>query len=590
MRTPAMASFLLLSERSIQKAAETWLEKESLNKRQCKNLIDNFQKGVDTFKKMHHVCQRDVSCLEEGSFQQVEKELFQIVSKAMVLVEECCNDDWCHVVVMQINNKESFRELLVDLECYFHSLCNIFRYCFPGYIGDINEIEKCVTFYPTFMDEIKADQKSLSDRLLKHLDLCTIEERTLVHYLVGRIEGLQRAEGGELDSIIFPTEYPQPEYGRPPIIPLGGGAGGCVFRTNWSKHDSVTKVIKVHDTKHEDVVRKEACILGGLDHPNIIRLFCCGLRTQKHFEEESKTFEIVMERGKMDLSCFLEKQSASSEANAIEIMLQIASGMCYLHDMKVAHRDLKPCNVVVTNLEDVHVKLVDFGISKLQVTNFEEIPTGEDVYGTCGYLAPEAFEKRRSKVDVFKTDVFSFGMMCFEILSRRKAFERLSCREYVKIINEGRRPELPDTCSNGLKSLIHDCWCLDYSKRPTFLDIYKRLTNLKSEAMLKTFYDIKPHVKESTFDNSSIRHPMQWWQRFEWSFIWQLFSIWQMFIIFNKWVSCFLCKVREFNKFTTSLPSVQEIDTTLSNDVLYEVSIVLLRIFFIFKNNLKIKI
>ena len=76
MRTPTMANFLLQSERSIQKAGETWFEKEILNKRQCKNLIDNFQKGVDTIKKIQHVCQRNFSCLEEGSFQQVEKELF----------------------------------------------------------------------------------------------------------------------------------------------------------------------------------------------------------------------------------------------------------------------------------------------------------------------------------------------------------------------------------------------------------------------------------------------------------------------------------------------------------------------------------
>ncbi len=59
-------------------------------------------------------------------FGGAKRELFQIVSKAGALIEECCKEDWLEVVVMQMNNKEAFRELLISLECCFDTICGIF--------------------------------------------------------------------------------------------------------------------------------------------------------------------------------------------------------------------------------------------------------------------------------------------------------------------------------------------------------------------------------------------------------------------------------------------------------------------------------
>jgi serine/threonine protein kinase len=199
-----------------------------------------------------------------------------------------------------------------------------------------------------------------------------------------------------------------------------------------------------------------------------------------------------MECGEKTLTKYLSVGSPLEETNAVDIMLQIAKGMCYLHDMKVAHRDLKPGNVVVTLPNDstlsklgcIQVKLLDFGISKVEVKDYGEVPTGQYI-GTCGYMAPEVMANELSEVDALKADVFSFGMLCSDILSAKKR-PFGSFREYQKyILEDSRRPKLPKSYSEGLRSIVHDCWSLDPLERPTFLDIQYKLTSLKRLSILK---------------------------------------------------------------------------------------------------------
>jgi hypothetical protein len=104
-------------------------------------------------------------------------------------------------------------------------------------------------------------------------------------------------------------------------------------------------------------------------------------------------------------------------------------------------------------------------------------------------MAPEVF-KRSSKVDAFKSDVFSFGMMCSEIILRKRNFDGVRFCDYKQSIKNDERPKLPQACSEGLKSLIHKCWSTEPSKRPIFLDILKNLRKLKKDAIFKTIHDV----------------------------------------------------------------------------------------------------
>ena len=558
------------------------LEIEPLNKRQCKNLLDNFENGVRAIQTIHSNFQEDV-------FDRAGKEMLCILKKSRSVIEECCKEDWCQVVMMQINNKELFRELLWDFENSFHLMCNIFRHFLPSRVHEINAIQGSATFYPASIDEVEEDQNSICERLSKHLNLCKFakcEDCQLANYLLGRVRGLQKAEGGELDSIVFPSEYPRPTYGNPPTLLVSPGFE-VVCRTTWLGFNTVTKIIKASDPGLDTYIRKEASILGGLSHPNIIKLLCFGSRTNSDmFGKGQEVFELVMEPGELNLSQFLKQKDLLTERDAVELMLQIARGICYLHDMKVAHCDLKPHNVVVTSksiskkgkLKDVHVKLIDFSISAIVSENSPTISDYGYARGTNGYMAPEVILSGGKEIDAFKADVFSFSMTCSEILTTKKPYDDFLFRDYVKSIVNGERPNLPKTCSNKLKSLIHECWSLDPSKRPTFIDICQSLTKLKNEAIVKAFHDVgePKFVKEFTSHIDSNTNQQQWWTTLKfWRFLgglWFLSILWQMFAGFNQQLSRILPKIWEPSSIT-SLPSDQEVsNTTKSNPMLCEVS------------------
>jgi serine/threonine protein kinase len=271
-----------------------------------------------------------------------------------------------------------------------------------------------------------------------------------------------------------------------------------------------------------------------------------------------------------------------TEAMRVDILIQIASGMCYLHDMKVAHRDLKPDNVILTSmggstLEHVHVKILDFGISKIEVKNSPQVPTNEGCFGTRGYMAPEARTKRSSKVDAFKTDVFSFGTMCYEILSSKQPYSEERYHDYARSL-ENERLELPKTCSEDLKSLINECRSLEPLNRPTFLDISEKLRKVKSDAMLKVASDVRVAkiLHDTTTPTNFIEYPKRLWTMVSHKLHafnkWAILLLWQMFITLAQWLARYIPNFLETNSISSSSPQ-ENSNITTSNNILYEVSI-----------------
>ncbi|CAD6341263.1 unnamed protein product [Miscanthus lutarioriparius] len=145
---------------------------------------------------------------------------------------------------------------------------------------------------------------------------------------------------------------------------------------------------------------------------------------------------------------------------------RLVIGMAYLHNEPnvVIHRDLKPRNILLVNSAANHLKVGDFGLSKIikaQHVNDVYKMTGET--GSYRYMAPEVFKHR--KYDK-KVDIFSFAMILYEII--------LYDRRCWKVIHPS-----PTTEPYEAANLVELCWSGDISLRPSFLEILKRLEKLK---------------------------------------------------------------------------------------------------------------
>jgi serine/threonine protein kinase len=140
--------------------------------------------------------------------------------------------------------------------------------------------------------------------------------------------------------------------------------------------------------------------------------------------------------------------------------------MRYIHSQHVIHRDLKPSNIFLDARHEVRIG--DFGsgtLSTLDATQTRE-------RGTLCYMAPE----QRSDDYTNKVDVYSFGLIFYEILTGVKVFpSSLGVFATCEAARSGRRPAIPGWITNWVHDLIEACWSVDPDVRPSFADIADEL-------------------------------------------------------------------------------------------------------------------
>ncbi|XP_042483421.1 integrin-linked protein kinase 1-like isoform X2 [Macadamia integrifolia] len=191
---------------------------------------------------------------------------------------------------------------------------------------------------------------------------------------------------------------------------IGKGSFGEIIKASWRGTPVAVKRILPSLSDDRLVIqdfRHEVNLLVKLRHPNIVQFL--GAVTDK------KPLMLITEylRGG-DLHQYLKGKGSLSPSTAVNFALDIARGMAYLHNEPnvIIHRDLKPRNVLLVNSSADHLKVGDFGLSKLiKVKDSHDVykMTGET--GSYRYMAPEVFKHR--KYDK-KVDVFSFAMILYE--------------------------------------------------------------------------------------------------------------------------------------------------------------------------------
>ena len=197
---------------------------------------------------------------------------------------------------------------------------------------------------------------------------------------------------------------------------LGEGGMGMVHRG----HDPVLdravaiKMIGLNMAKdelpdYEARFYQEARAAGGLAHPNIVVIYDIG-KTDRH---AYMVMEYVEGRELRDL---LMRHSPFGYRDAIEVCTQVADGLAYAHARGVVHRDIKPTNIMVTS--DGVVKITDFGIARMRTSELKTM-TGI-VLGSPRYMSPEQVTGRMLDQ---RTDIFSLGVVLYELLTGRPPFQ-----------------------------------------------------------------------------------------------------------------------------------------------------------------------
>jgi serine/threonine protein kinase len=168
-------------------------------------------------------------------------------------------------------------------------------------------------------------------------------------------------------------------------------------------------------------------------------------------------------------------------SEAMRIMYSIAMGMQQLHEDKIIHKDLKAANILVqAEHNNTFNPLVDD--FNCVVADFE---CSIGVVGTGYWRAPEilqALKNRSLKSHSFseKSDVYSYAMTCYEVLSGCIPFEEFGGSSCHNIVIGGKRPKLPGHISPYLKTLLNKCWHPIPSCRPSFVYIAKQLEPINS--------------------------------------------------------------------------------------------------------------
>lgn len=181
-----------------------------------------------------------------------------------------------------------------------------------------------------------------------------------------------------------------------------------ILNTNWSQERK--KSYNRHATR-------ELGIQKSLNHPNVVSLI-------DHFDlEDDGGFCTVLENcDGGDLDMHIKKHKILGEKEARAIILQVFEGLKYLHglDNPIIHYDLKPGNILFSS--DGVVKITDFGLSKIIENNKDEIELTSQGAGTYWYLPPEAFEHGGEAMVSTKLDVWSAGVVLYQMVFGKKPF------------------------------------------------------------------------------------------------------------------------------------------------------------------------
>ena len=253
---------------------------------------------------------------------------------------------------------------------------------------------------------------------------------------------------------------------------------------------------------------KEAQAASALNHPNIITVH--DIRSDGGVDfivmeyAEGRTLEDIIPAGGLGVT------------EALRYGVQITDALWRAHEAGIVHRDLKPSNVMVTG--EGRVKVLDFGLAKLlepeedaeSRTRTSPLTGAGTVVGTAAYMSPEQAEGRQ--IDA-RSDIFSFGVLLYEMVTGRRPFAGDSNLSILaKILNEDPAP--PSTISsvtNDMERTILRCLRKDPGRRPqTMADLKVALQDLAADSVVAPAVAAQSGAAQSRGAHAGLRQSGRW--------------------------------------------------------------------------------
>lgn len=272
---------------------------------------------------------------------------------------------------------------------------------------------------------------------------------------------------------------------------IAHGTYGTVYRGTYDGQDVAVKVLDWGEdgtaTAAETAAlrasfRQEVAVWQKLDHPNVTKFIGASMGTA-NLKIPSNTSpdainslptracSVVVEYlpgGTLKKYLIRNWQKKLAFKVVIQLALDLARGLSYLHSKKIVHRDVKSENMLL----DSHraLKIADFGVARVEAQNPRDM-TGET--GTLGYMAPEVLD---GKPYNRKCDVYSFGICFWEIYCCDMPYPDLSFAEVSSaVVKQNLRPEIPRCCPSSVANIMRRCWDANPEKRPEMDEVVKLL-------------------------------------------------------------------------------------------------------------------
>ena len=255
---------------------------------------------------------------------------------------------------------------------------------------------------------------------------------------------------------------------------IGSGSYGTVYKGIWHGTCAL-KMLNVKDPSPTQILafKNEAAVLRKTRHHNILLFMGC----------MSKPNLAIVTQWCDGASLYRHLHVVDTVFNMnklIEIAKQTAQGVNYLHAKQIIHRDLKSNNIFL--LEDLTVKVGDFGLATVK-TRWSGDYGCEQPSGSILWMAPEVIKMKDSNPYTFKSDIYAFGIVMYELISSSLPYSNIGHKDtLLYMIGRGYiKPEehnIRTDCPKSLKKLYKECITFKREERPGFTTILSTLEKI----------------------------------------------------------------------------------------------------------------